>query len=226
MSDRRRRSPCPRATRTPTETICPIPLFPEEELLRLATTSPAAKREQLVREALAPYLSLADLRRLAAKGEELQTALTGLEPLPEAVRALLTLLSLLLAPSHEESIRQPADIAALLMLRLGHLDHEEFWLTCLDTKNHVQRLLPLYKGSLNSSVVRVAEVFRVPMALNSAAIIVAHSHPSGTATASPDDIKVTKALVKAGHLLQIEVLDHLIIARGSWLSMRDQRLGW
>src|SRR5690348_4451499 len=64
MSDRRRRSPCPRATRIPTETICPIPLFPEEELLRLATPSPAAKREQLVREAIAPYLSLTELRRL------------------------------------------------------------------------------------------------------------------------------------------------------------------
>jgi DNA repair protein RadC len=226
MSDRRRRSPSVRAARTHTETICPIPLFPEEELLRLATTSTAAKREQLVREAIAPYLSLTELRRLAAKGEELQTALTGLEPLPEAVRALLTLLSLLLAPSHEESIRQPADIAALLMLRLGHLDQEEFWLVCLDTKNHVQRLLPLYKGSLNSAVVRVAEVFRLPMALNSASIIVAHSHPSGSPQASQEDIKVNKALVKAGHLLQIEVLDHLIIARGSWLSMRDQRLGW
>ena len=226
MSDRRRRSPCTRAAHTPTETICPLPLFPEEELLRLATTSTSAKHEQLVREAIAPYVSLADLRRLAAKGEELHAALTGLEPLPEAVRALLTLLSLLLAPSHEESIRQPADIAALLMLKLGQLDHEEFWLVCLDTKNHVQRLLPLYKGSLNSSVVRVAEVFRLPMALNSASIIVAHSHPSGSPQASPDDIKVTKALVKAGHLLQIEVLDHLIITRGSWLSMRDQRLGW
>lgn len=226
MSDRRRRSPCTRAAHTPTETICPLPLFPEEQLLRLATTSTSAKHEQLVREAIAPYVSLADLRRLAAKGEELHAALTGLEPLPEAVRALLTLLSLLLAPSHEESIRQPADIAALLMLKLGQLDHEEFWLVCLDTKNHVQRLLPLYKGSLNSSVVRVAEVFRLPMALNSASIIVAHSHPSGSPQASPDDIKVTKALVKAGHLLQIEVLDHLIITRGSWLSMRDQRPGW
>ena len=226
MSDRRRRSPCTRAAHTPTETICPLPLFPEEELLRLATTSTSAKHEQLVREAIAPYVSQADLRRLAAKGEELHAALTGLEPLPEAVRALLTLLSLLLAPSHEESIRQPADIAALLMLKLGQLDHEEFWLVCLDTKNHVQRLLPLYKGSLNSSVVRVAEVFRLPMALNSASIIVAHSHPSGSPQASPDDIKVTKALVKAGHLLQIEVLDHLIITRGSWLSMRDQRPGW
>lgn len=226
MSDRRRRSTCAKAARTPTETICPIPLFPEEELRRLATMPTSAKREQLVREAIAPYLSLADLRRLAARGEDLHAALTGLEPLPEAVRALLTLLSLLLAPSHEESIRQPADIAALLMLKLGHLDHEEFWLVCLDTKNHVQRLLPLYKGSLNSTVVRVAEVFRLPMGLNSASIIVAHSHPSGSPQASPEDIKVTKALVKAGHLLQIEVLDHLIIAHGSWLSMRDHRLGW
>ncbi len=180
----------------------------------------------MVREAIAPYLNLAELRRLAAKDEDLRATLTGLEPAPEAVRTLLTLLGLLLAPSHEESIRHSADIAALLMLKLGHLDHEEFWLTCLDTKNHVQRLLPLYKGSLNSSVVRVAEVFRVPMALNSASIIVAHSHPSGSPQASPEDIKVNKALVKAGHLLQIEVLDHLIIARGSWLSMRDQRLGW
>lgn len=226
MSDRRRRSICARATRTPTETICPVSLFPEEELRRLATTSPVAKREQLVREAIAPYLSLTELRRLAAKGEELQAALTGLEPLPEAVRALLTLLSLLLSPSHEESIRHSADVAALLMLKLGHLDHEEFWLVCLDTKNHVQRIVPLYKGSLNSTVVRVAEIFRLPMALNSASIIVAHSHPSGSPQASPEDIKVTKALVKAGHLLQIEVLDHLIIARGGWLSMRDHRLGW
>jgi DNA repair protein RadC len=179
-----------------------------------------------VREALAPYLSLTELRRLAAKGEDLHAALTGLEPVPETVRSLLTLLSLLLSPHHEDCIRHSADIAALLMLKLGHLDHEEFWLACLDTKNHVQRLLPLYKGSLNSSVVRVAEIFRLPIALNSASIIVAHSHPSGSPHASPDDIKVTKALVKAGHLLQIEVLDHLIIARGSWLSMRDQRLGW
>ena len=109
--------------------------------------SPAATREQLVREAIAPYLCLADLRRLAAKGEELHTALTGLEPLPEAVRAMLTLLSLLLAPSQEESIRHSADIAALLMLKLGHLDHEEFWITCLDTKTMCSDWCPSTKAA-------------------------------------------------------------------------------
>ena len=97
---------------------------------------------------------------------------------------------------------------------------------CLDTKNHVQRLQRLYKGSLNSSVVRVCEVFRLPLQLNSAAIIVAHNHPSSTCLASPEDINVTRLLIQAGELLEIEVLDHLIIGQGAWMSMREQRLGW
>jgi DNA repair protein RadC len=97
---------------------------------------------------------------------------------------------------------------------------------CLDTKNHVQRIQQLYKGSLNSSVVRVGEVFRLSLLLNSAAIIVAHNHPSGSTEASPEDIDATRSIIRAGELLQVEVLDHLIIGQGSWLSMREQRLGW
>ena len=112
------------------------------------------------------------------------------------------------------------------MLELGHLDHEEFWIACLDTKNHVQRLHRLYKGCLNSSVVRVSEVFRLPLELNSAAIIVCHSHPSGSTQASPEDINVTRLLIEAGELLEIQVLDHLIIGQGRWVSMREQGLGW
>ena len=203
-----------------------LTLFPEEDLLRLEYIAPTARQEQVLREAMAPYLSLSDLQRVVARGEELHAALTGLEPVPEEVRALLTVLRILLTPSQDQRIRSSAEMAALLMLKLGHLDHEEFWLVCLDTKHHVQTVQRLYKGSLNSSVVRTAEVFRLPLALNSASIIVAHSHPSGSVQPSPEDVKVTKALVKAGRLLQIEVLDHLIIARGAWASMREQRLGW
>ena len=227
MSGRTRRSSCARgAASRISETIHTLPLFPEDDMLRLMNASNVARQEQVLREAIAPYLSLADLRRLAASGEDVHAALTSLEPVPEAVRGLLALLCLLLTPSQDERIRQPADMAALLMLRLGHVDHEEFWVVCLDSKNHVQCIQRLYKGSLNSSVVRVAEVFRLPLELNSASIIVAHAHPSGSTLASPEDVKVTRSLVKAGHLLQIEVLDHLIIARGAWASMRDQRLGW
>ena len=177
-------------------------------------------------EAIAPYLCIADLRRLATSGENIQAALKSIEGIPEEVQALVSLLQVLLAPCKDERITRPADLAALLMLELGHLDHEEFWIACLDTKNHVQRLHRLYKGSLNSSVVRVSEVFRLPLELNSAAIIVCHSHPSGITQASPEDIDVTRLLIQAGELLEIEVLDHLIIGQGAWMSMREQRLGW
>ncbi len=208
------------------DTMLMRPLFLDE-----ATTWPPAdlhtqRQERALREAIAPYLCIADLRRLAASGENVQQALRSMEDIPEEVQALIRLLQALLTPNADERIEKPADLAALLMLEMGHLDHEEFWVVCLDTKNHVQRLHCLYKGSLNSSVVRVCELFRLPLSLNSAFIIVAHNHPSGIKQASQEDIEVTRSLIQAGELLQIEVLDHLIISQGAWMSMREQRLGW
>ena len=75
-------------------------------------------------------------------------------------------------------------------------------------------------------MVRPGEVFRVPLQLNSAAIILAHNHPSGVPAASEEDIAITRRLIEVGELLQIEVLDHLIIAQGAWMSMREKRLAW
>ena len=69
-------------------------------------------------------------------------------------------------------------------------------------------------------------MFRLPLELNSAAIIVCHSHPSGITQARSEDIDVTRLLIQAGELLEIEVLDHLIIGQGAWMSMLEQRLGW
>src|SRR5260370_42234436 len=137
------------------------------------------------REAIAPYLCIAALRRLAASGEKILAALKSMEDTPEEVQALVSLLQVLLAPCKDERITGPADLAAMLMLEMGYLDHEEFWVACLDTKNHVQRLHCLYKGSLNSSIVRVCELFRLPLHLNSAAIIVAHNHLSSSVLATP-----------------------------------------
>src|SRR5258708_19087626 len=145
-----------------------------------------------------------------------------MEGVPEEVQALICLLQVLLTPIKDECITQPGDLAALLMLEMGHLDHEELWVVCLDTKNHVQRLHRLYRGSLNSSVVRVCELFRVPLVLNSASIIVAHNHPSGTTQPSTEDIAVTRSLIQAGELMQIELLDHLIIGQDRWISMRAE----
>lgn len=178
-----------------------------------------------LREAIAQYLCLDDLRQLATRGEDICSILRSGEPVPEEVQALISLMSALLSPVPGEAIRSPADIAALLMTEMGCLDHEEFWVVCLDTKNHVQRIMQLYRGTLNSSTVRVSEIFRPAIALNSNAIVVAHNHPSGSTTPSPEDYQATQQLREAGRLLDIELLDHLIIAQGRWLSLREQRPG-
>jgi DNA repair protein RadC len=84
----------------------------------------------------------------------------------------------------------------------------------------------VYIGSLNSATIRVGEVFKEAVRRNSAGIIVVHNHPSGEATPSIDDIEVTRQLVAAGRLLDIELLDHLIIGRGQYVSLRERGLGF
>jgi DNA repair protein RadC len=219
---------CPALNKKKTndDTMLMRPLFLDEALDWPPSDLHTQRQVRALREAIAPYLCLAELRRLAASSENIQAAIKGMEPVPEEVQALVSLLQMLLTPIKDECITQPGDLAALLMLEMGHLDHEEVWVVCLDNKIHVQRLHRLYRGSLNSSVVRVCELFRLPLLLNSASIIVVHNHPSGGIQPSPEDIAVTRSLIQAGELMQIEVLDHLIIGQGRWISMREQRLGW
>ena len=185
-----------------------------------------SKQERALRKALSAYLNLHDLRRLATSGENVLAALKRSEEVPQDIQALLSLLQAVFRPGPDERIQQAADIAALLMVEMSQLDHEEFWEICLDAKNHVQRIHHLYKGSVDSSVVRIGELFRLPLLLNSAYLIVAHNHPSGDPTPSAEDIETTRLMVQAGELLQVEVLDHLILGQGRWLSMREKRLGW
>ncbi|NWF81931.1 MAG: DNA repair protein RadC [Chloroflexi bacterium] len=123
-------------------------------------------------------------------------------------------------------IRSPADAATLLMVEMGHLDQEHLRTVLLDTKNKVQQVTTIYIGSVNSAVIRVGEVFKGAIRLNSAALIVAHNHPSGDPTPSPEDVLVTRQIVEAGKLLDVEVLDHLVIGRGRYVSMRERGLGF
>ena len=84
----------------------------------------------------------------------------------------------------------------------------------------------VYQGSLNSSLVRVGEVFREAIKSNAAAIIVCHNHPSGAVEPSPEDVLVTRQIVEAGKLLDTEVLDHIILGKGKWVSLRERGLGF
>jgi DNA repair protein RadC len=178
-----------------------------------------------LRESLSPYLDTRRLRRLASNGEDLHRALRSDSP-PAEVVALLDTLSALLRPIGREKIKSPTDIAGLLMVEMGHLDQEELRTVLLDTKNQLQGIATVYRGSLNASLIRVCEVFKEAVRRNSAALIVAHNHPSGSPEPSPEDVLVTHEIVAAGKLLDIEVLDHIVIGQGKWISMRQRGLGF
>ncbi len=134
---------------------------------------------------------------------------------------------LLLAEAGDRlQIRSPQDVASLMELEMGLLEQEHLRVVLLNTKNQVLGVRDVYKGSLNSSMVRVAEVFRDAIKENCASIIVAHNHPSGDPTPSPEDVRVTRDLVAAGKLLDIEVLDHLVIGRHKYVSLKQKKLGF
>ena len=133
---------------------------------------------------------------------------------------------LLATPKDRFVVRSPADVAQLLMAELSHLEQENFRVLHLDTRNRLIGSETVYIGTLNASHIRVSEVFREATRLNCAAIIVAHNHPSGNPTPSPEDVEVTRQLVAAGNLLDIELLDHLIVGRQRFVSLRERGLGF
>jgi DNA repair protein RadC len=133
---------------------------------------------------------------------------------------------LVASPEERPQITSPADAANLLMPEMGLLGQEHLRTLLLDTKHHVLASPTVYQGNVNTSVIRVGEVFREAVKLNCAAIIVAHNHPSGDPTPSADDVRVTGQIVQAGKLLDIEVLDHLVIGRQRYVSMKERGLGF
>jgi DNA repair protein RadC len=120
---------------------------------------------------------------------------------------------------------------ALLRGDMGFLEQESVRVILLNTKNRVQGISRVSAGSLNSSVIRVGEVFRDAVREQAAAIVLAHNHPSGDTTPSAEDVAITRKVVEAGHLLDIDVLDHIIIGgpgaqSPGWTSLRERRLGF
>ncbi len=130
------------------------------------------------------------------------------------------------APEERSVINSPADAAALVQYEMSALEQEHFRVILLNTRNQVLDIVELYHGSLNSSMIRVGEVFKPAVRRNAACVIIVHNHPSGDPTPSPDDIAVTKAIVKAGKLLDIEVLDHVVIGQGKFVSLKERSLGF
>ena len=131
-----------------------------------------------------------------------------------------------LNPEERPSVHNPADAAALVQYEMSALPQEHLRVINLDTRNRVINIEKLYVGSLNSSTVRVGEIFRAAIARNAAAIVVLHNHPSGDPTPSPEDVAITRAVVQAGKLLDIDVLDHVVIGLGKYVSLKERGLGF
>jgi len=144
------------------------------------------------------------------------------------IKAALELGKRLMVASPEErpQVKSPSDVANMLMLEMGFLEQEHLRVILLDTKNRVLGMPTIYIGSLNTSVLRVGELFREAVKANSAAVIVVHNHPSGDPTPSPEDVSITRQLVEAGKLLDVEVLDHLVIGQQRYVSLKERGLGF
>ena len=133
---------------------------------------------------------------------------------------------LIASPEERLQVKSPADAANLMMTEMGMLEQEHMRLILLDSKNYILDTPTMYIGSLNTSVIRVGELFREAIKQNSAAIIVVHNHPSGDPTPSPEDVAVTELITQAGQLLDIDVLDHLIIGQQRYVSLKERGLGF
>jgi DNA repair protein RadC len=109
---------------------------------------------------------------------------------------------------------------------MGYLEREELRVVLLNTRNVVIRLVTVYQGNVSSSLVRIAELFRDAVRLNASGLILAHNHPSGDTTPSPDDLRLTAEALAAGRLLDIQLLDHLIVAGDGFVSLRDRGIAF
>ena len=229
----------------------PAPLYRIADLHK--ADRPRERLAALGPQALTNAELLAILLRVGVKGENAVTVgqrllnkfggLTGLHRAPFAelkkqhglgdakaaqIKAAIELGRRLTLESPEErpTINSPADAAALVLYEMSALEQEHLRLILLDRRNRVLETVELYKGSVNSSQVRVGEIFKEAIRKNASAVVVIHNHPSGDPTPSPDDVAVTRAIVQAGKMLDVDVLDHVVIGQGRWVSLKERGLGF
>jgi DNA repair protein RadC len=169
-----------------------------------------------------------DIRRLyLAHPAELTTVRGISKTTAVRIKAALNLGLRLNIPAEERpAINSPADAAALVQYDMSLLEKEHLRVLLLDRRNRVLDMEEIYQGSVSSSQVRVGEVLRPAIKQLASAIIVVHNHPSGDPTPSPDDVAVTRAIVQGGKLLDVDVLDHLVIGQGRWVSLKERGLGF
>lgn len=186
------------------------------------TGRPGASAYELATELLASHGSLAELSR----AEQLELATLpgiGSARAAQLVAAFeIGRRSVAEWPAERWSVRAPRDVADRLMPQMAHLEREELRVLLLNAKNVVLRQHTVYQGNVSAALVRVAELFRDAVRSHAAGVIVVHNHPSGDPEPSPDDLHLTAEAIAAGRLLDIPLLDHVVVARDAYVSLRDR----
>ena len=121
-------------------------------------------------------------------------------------------------------LKSPEDVAAVMRSKLKGKKKEHFWVICLDTRNRLINCKPVSIGSLDTSIVHPREVFKEAVSSSSSSVIFVHNHPSGDPEPSKEDVELTKRLAKAGEIVGIDVLDHIIVCDKSYLSLKAKNL--
>ena len=193
-------------------------LYPQAQYQRIANVRENAPEYQLT---IFDLTTTAKPTGVKARKHKVEKTLAEIRKLHEDLNA-----SLYSHPTERPTIHSPKDAYDILKPFIGALSHEELWIINLDTRNRVMNLVKLYQGSVNMSQIRVAEVFRQAIIDTAPSIVVAHNHPSMDTSPSPDDIAVTRAIVSAGKLLDIAVLDHIICSSSGFVSLKERGLGF
>jgi DNA repair protein RadC len=185
--------------------------------------------ENVLRLAERLLATFSDLPGLSKATVAELTAVKGIGPAKAVeIKASLEIGRRLMASAPQERARvtSPGDAANLLMSEMMFLEKEHLKLILLDTRNAVLSTPTIYVGSLNTSVIRISELFRAAIKENAAALIVVHNHPSGDPSPSPEDSRVTRQIAEAGKLLGIVLVDHIVIGQQRFVSLKERGLGF
>ena len=144
--------------------------------------------------------------------------------LDEKQRAVLEKEHSLNYPEIDRKMNSPEKVVSLAKyyLRLPEQTEEYLYMVCMNNKLEATGVFELSHGNVNSSIVSIREMFQKALLANAVSIIVMHNHPSGDPTPSREDVQVTKRMVEAGQLLGVQVLDHIIVGRPGYVSLKDK----
>ena len=218
----------------------PIGERPRERLLRLGSEALSAqeilalilgrgiKGESVMVTSQKLLSRFGNLKAIANSSIEELTQTRGIGPAKAAqIKAALELSKRMEVDVNEKPkplLKSPEDVATVVKSRLKGKKKEHFLVLCLDTRNRLINDKLVSMGSLDTSIVHPREVFKEAVSSSAASVIFVHNHPSGDPEPSKEDVELTKRLAKAGEIIGIDVLDHIIVCNESYLSLKAKNL--